>query len=222
MIATLGAVAILVMTAFGVRALRAYWQSTNHPRRPAGDAHPALSLELDHLARIVPSAHPGAWSVADRGGREIVVTTAAVTALTADELAAVLCHERAHLAGRHHQIVRIANAIAKAVPCRSSRLAAAQCGELVELLADDVAVRRSGRDVVITALLQLSAVAPPGALAAGETALSRRVVRLAAEPSRCQPARLLASVSCGIALVPGFVAGVAGSSLIGLHFCPLA
>src|SRR6266540_942042 len=51
-------------------------------------------------ATVVECAEPAAYMLAGRD-RRVVVTTGAVDALSAGELAAVLAHERAHAAGRH-------------------------------------------------------------------------------------------------------------------------
>ena len=50
---------------------------------------------------VVQHATLAAYCLPGRGGR-IVLTSAALAALSPDELAAVLAHERAHLSGRHH------------------------------------------------------------------------------------------------------------------------
>ncbi len=52
-------------------------------------------------AAILDSDRPAAFCLPGRR-RSVVVTTAALAALSGDELAAVLAHERAHLRGRHH------------------------------------------------------------------------------------------------------------------------
>jgi len=87
----------------------------------------------------------------------IVVTTGALAVLGPQQLASVLAHERAHLAGRHHLLLTVTRclaAIAPVVPlfARGSR----EVARLAEMRADDVAARRGGRRILLTALLAMS------------------------------------------------------------------
>lgn len=119
--------------------------------------------------------------------RAIVVSRAAVQALSDQELDVVLAHERAHLTGHHHLVLNVARVLATAVP--SSRLFStglAELARLVEMCADDAAVR--GRDVrdLITAMLALSSTArlPHSALGGASVGLAERAERLTERPSR--------------------------------------
>jgi hypothetical protein len=79
-------------------------------------------------------------------------------ALDEAQVAAVMAHERAHLTGRHHQLLALSGALARTLPRR--RLfteGAASVARLAEMAADDAAARRHGREAVVGALLVLSA-----------------------------------------------------------------
>ena len=65
--------------------------------RLAGHLEPALG------AVVVEHPQPAAYCVAGRCPT-VIVTTAAMAALDSGQLDAVLAHERAHLAGRHHAL----------------------------------------------------------------------------------------------------------------------
>lgn len=118
----------------------------------------------------------------------IVVTSGALAALTGDQLAAVLDHERAHLVGRHHQLLGLVRALARALPgMRLCTEGAAGLARLVEMRADDVAAQRHGGDTVAGALLALAAPglvsAPAPALGAAGVGVADRVERLLFPPA---------------------------------------
>lgn len=130
---------------------------------------------------IVPSDERAAYCVAGRPSA-IVVTTGAVSTLAADELSAVLAHERAHLRSRHPQLMMLLKALAATLPrLPLIRVGADAVGRLLEMAADDAAARRHGRDTLLRGLIALAGQprAPGTALAAGDTAILARVMRLA-------------------------------------------
>lgn len=87
-------------------------------------------------AAVIDHAVPAAYCLPGRG-RRIVLTSAALTALSDDELNAVLAHERAHLSGRHHLVVAFADGLSRAFPnVPLFRRAQEQVGRLVEMLAE--------------------------------------------------------------------------------------
>jgi Zn-dependent protease with chaperone function len=115
-------------------------------------------------------------------GHPVVLSTAALHVLDGEQLGAVLAHERAHQAGRHHLLVALAAVPALAFPgVPAFRHARDQVPRLTELAADDVAARRAPRLAVAGALLALSA-SPAGALGAGGSTAAARVRRLIAAP----------------------------------------
>lgn len=108
-------------------------------------------------ATVVEHPQPAAYVVAGHR-RRVVVTTGALQALSADELAAVLAHERAHAAGRHDLIIDGIRLLQRAFP-NSALLACArgELGRLVEMRADDVAARSHARISLARALVAMAA-----------------------------------------------------------------
>jgi Zn-dependent protease with chaperone function len=139
--------------------------------------------------RIIDSHHPAVYCLPGR--RRIVLTTGALSCLDSGQLDAVLAHERAHLSGRHHLVLRLAAALENAFPrVRFFAVAAEQVTYLVEVAADDAAVRRTPRLTVAAALLAVAAAgAPAGALGAGGSAAAQRIERLIDPPLRQGRAR---------------------------------
>lgn len=136
-----------------------------------------------HGAQVLEHDVPLAYCIPGAGGR-VVLTSATLTTLTGDQLAAVLAHERAHLHGRHDLVLLGADVAASALPWPGFfRVARDELRKLVEMLADDRALRTSSRRSLAAALVGLgSATAPAGALGASGHAIAR-VERLLAEPT---------------------------------------
>ena len=149
---------------------------------------------------VLSAEQPTAYCVAGRP-HAIVVTTGAVASLNERELAAVLAHEQAHVAGRHPQLMMTLRALAVAMP-RLPLLAAAveAVGCLVEMCADDRAARRYGRDALLCSLIALAGQPRPAGpgLGAADTAVVARATRLAGPMSRgsqwCQRLALTATL----------------------------
>lgn len=133
---------------------------------------PADVLWLPHerpLAFCMPG-HPG-----------VVVATDGLTRhLSGAALAAVLIHERAHLTGRHHQLVAVTDELRAALPFVALfRHASRAIRPLVELAADAVAVRACGPAAVRTALLTVTGhEVPPDSLAMARDDVDLRLDRL--------------------------------------------
>jgi Zn-dependent protease with chaperone function len=129
--------------------------------------------------RVLEVAEPLAYCLPGVRSR-VVVSEGTLNNLTKDEVAAILTHERAHLRARHDLVLEAFTAVHAAFPrlVRSSNaLGAVQL--LVELLADDAAVRAAGRTPLARALVACaSGRAPSGALAAGGPSTVVRVRRL--------------------------------------------
>jgi Zn-dependent protease with chaperone function len=129
--------------------------------------------------RVLGVAQPLAYCLPGVRSR-VVVSEGALSTLTAAEVTAILSHERAHLRARHDLVLEAFTAVHAAFPrlVRSANaLRAVQL--LVELLADDAAVRATGRTPLARALVACAAGRPPsGALAAGGPSTVLRVRRL--------------------------------------------
>ncbi len=129
--------------------------------------------------RILEVAQPLAYCLPGVR-RRVVVSEGTLTALTDAEVAAILRHERAHLRARHDLVLEAFIAVHAAFP-RFVRSASALDAVrlLVELLADDAAVRAAGRTPLARALVACaSGHTPSGALAAGGPNTVLRVRRL--------------------------------------------
>ncbi|CAM4451618.1 hypothetical protein MB901379_02515 [Mycobacterium basiliense] len=129
--------------------------------------------------RVLEVAQPLAYCLPGVRSR-VVVSEGTLNTLTDNEVAAILTHERAHLRARHDLVLEAFTAVHAAFP-RLVRSANALRGVqlLVELLADDAAVRAAGRAPLARALVACaSGRAPVGALAAGGPSTVLRVRRL--------------------------------------------
>jgi Zn-dependent protease with chaperone function len=140
---------------------------------------------------VLDVTHPAAYSVPGRPPA-IVVTSGALEVLDHGQLSAVLAHERAHLAGRHHLLLAITRclaAIAPGVPLFTR--ASSAVTRLAEMRADDIAVRHAPRRPLLTALLTMGAdqatgPAPAPWLGATGGVVAARVQRLAHPPARAR------------------------------------
>lgn len=134
----------------------------------------------------------------------VVVSSGTLHALSDTELAALLCHERAHLRARHDLVLEAFTAVHTAFP-RFVRSASALDAVrlLVELLADDAAVRAAGPTPLARALVTCASVTPPaGALAAGGPNTVLRVQRLSGRGNSCALAAAAYTAAIGVLTVP--------------------
>jgi Zn-dependent protease with chaperone function len=199
------ALAVTVAAAFAVwrygrRVQRAGRRSREHAEvaRIAGRALPGTG------ALVLDDPRPAAYCVPGRalaGTGAIVLTSGALAVLDAPQLAAVLAHERAHLAGRHHAIVTATRGLTAALPAVPLfTRGETEVARLAEMAADDAAARRAGRPLLAAALLAMgtgnavpTAAIRPGLPAAGY-AVPARVERM------LHPARPLVQAIVGLAL----------------------
>ena len=166
-----------------------------------------------NAAFVLDAARPAVYCVPGRPPT-IVLTTGALAVLDPDQLTAVLAHEHAHLAGRHHLLLAVTRslaAVAPAVPLFAR--GASEVARLVEMRADDVAARRGGRRTLLAALLAMgvgsaSTQAPAAWLAATGGIVATRVRRLA------EPPPLTRWVCHGLALAALTLAIVVASVLV--------
>ncbi len=166
-------------------------------------------------AVVLDAAQRAAYCVPGRPAT-IVVTSAALAVLDPAQLTAVLAHERAHLAGRHHLLIALTRALAASFPAVPLLTRGpTEVARLAELRADDAAARRSGRPALITALLAMGTgtAVPAAALAATACAVTARVQRLLEPPRRARRARYglaLLMVTLPLALGPALAVALAG------------
>lgn len=160
--------------------------------------------------RVLAAAEPLAYCLPGLRSR-VVVSDATLTSLEPEELRAVLAHERAHLRARHDLVLEAFLVLHTAFPRGvRSRSALRAVRLLVELLADDSAVRRAGPKPLARALVACAGGgAPSGAMAVAGPDTLARVQRLAAP---CGPRRVTASaaylVSVAILVVPTLAVAV--------------
>ena len=176
--------------------------------------HRALLSLLAHGDPKVPGAlvvdHPAAAAYCVPGLRsQIVISAGTLEVLDQAELAAVLAHERAHLRARHDLVLLPFCALGRAFPrSRLVRQAHATVALLVEMLADDQALRQRPARELATALLRVgvsgAGQAPCGALAAADEEVVARVTRLLTPPARLPvPAQaLICSAAAVLVAVP--------------------
>jgi Zn-dependent protease with chaperone function len=129
--------------------------------------------------RVLDVAQPLAYCLPGVRSR-VVVSEGTLTTLQDKEIAAILSHERAHLRARHDLVLEMFTAVHAAFP-RFVRSANALDAVrlLIELLADDAAVRAAGPTPLARALVACaSGQTPAGALAAGGPTTVLRLRRL--------------------------------------------
>ncbi|TLG09798.1 M56 family metallopeptidase [Nocardia cyriacigeorgica] len=180
------ALAILVAVAAGALGWRSLRTLVRMRRRTRAHARAVrmVGRRMPGLPAVVLDApQPQAYAVPGRPDT-IVVTTGALAALTDDQLAAVLAHERAHLSGRHGVLSAALTGIAAMAPRLGVlRHGSAEVGRLLEMSADDAAAREQGREPLLGGLLAIvdaDTRTPAGALGAASTAVLARAQRLAA------------------------------------------
>jgi len=135
--------------------------------------------------RVLNVAEPLAYCLPGMRSSRVVLSRGTMSTLSEPELAAILRHERAHLRARHDLVLEAFTAAHTAFP-RFVRSRSALDGVrlLVELLADDAAVRVAGPRPLARALVACACgPTPAGALAAGGPTTVIRVRRLSGPPN---------------------------------------
>lgn len=167
-LAGIGAVLVLVA--------RSSWRQRT-ALRTARDEQSVLQLLATRCGDygVIEHEKPIAWSAPKGAGTNILISSAAVELLDPQELDAVIAHERAHVTGRHHHLIAIAQVMRAALPCRFTRESARAVQDLVELAADDKAAS-GDRELHVRAALQK--MAPATANGQTVTPIEHRVARL--------------------------------------------
>jgi Zn-dependent protease with chaperone function len=159
--------------------------------------------------RVLEVAQPLAYCLPGVRSR-VVVSEGTLDSLTDTEVGAILSHERAHLRARHDLVLEAFTAAHAAFPrfVRSaSALDAVQL--LVELLADDAAVRVAGRAPLARALVTCaSGRTPLGALAAGGTHTLLRVRRLSGSGNSLMLSTAAYFAAAAVLVVPTFALAI--------------
>ncbi|MCV7054653.1 M56 family metallopeptidase [Mycolicibacterium gilvum] len=134
----------------------------------------------------------------------VVVSEGALKTLADNEMSAILEHEHAHLRARHDLVLEMFTAVHAAFPrlVRSGHALNA-VRLLIELLADDAAVRAEGPTPLARALVACaSGRAPRGALAAGGPTTVVRVRRLGGKPNSRMLAAGAYAAAAAVLVVP--------------------
>jgi Zn-dependent protease with chaperone function len=188
--------------------------------------HELLNL-LAHGDPKVPGAlvvdYPAAAAYCVPGLRSaIVISAGTLELLDADELAAVLAHERAHLRERHDLVLLPFIALLRAFRWAGiARQAYQEVGLLIEMHADDRALRHRPARELATALLRVGAAGgggvPSGALAAADPAVDGEVAARVIRLLRPAPAISNAAFAFVLAVSAAVVAVPAGLLVLPLR-----
>ena len=157
---------------------------------------------------ILDDPRPAAYCAAGRPAA-IVVTSGALAVLDPPQLRAVLAHEHAHLAQRHHCLTAVTRALAAALPVVPLfARGEAEVSRLAEMAADDTAAKDAGCPTLAAALLAIvtgsafpaARLAPAGSLPAAASAVPDRVERLLSPPARARAAATTAAATLALAV----------------------
>lgn len=178
-------------------------------------AHHRMVVDLlgDHRhgsgVRVIDVAEPLAYCLPGIRSR-VVLSEGTLSALSQSEITAILRHERAHLRARHDLVLEAFIAVHTAFPrvVRSgSALRAVRL--LVELLADDAAVRAAGPRPLARALVTCGCgPTPAGALAAGGPTTVIRVRRLSGPPNSLRVAIAAYGAAAAVLVIPTIAVAV--------------
>jgi Zn-dependent protease with chaperone function len=166
-------------------------------------------------AVVLDDPRPAAYCVAGRPAA-IVVTSGALDVLNTAQLAAVLAHERAHLASRHHLLVIVTRGLAAAFPrVPLFAMGTDEVARLTELAADDRAARTAGRRDLVAALLAIATgAAVAGASVPGMTPATGGALAAAVQAVPARIERLVHPPRLGDAAVAGLVLGLASAVFV--------
>jgi hypothetical protein len=168
------------------------------------DSRPEL-----HRLRVMQETVPVAYCLPAVRHSRVVLSEGALQTLAADEVAAVVAHEEAHVRARHDLVLDTFAALHRAfpiavrsdVPLKEARL-------LVEMLADDAARRRTGPIPLARALVAMAAAPVPRFAMGVSYGTAVRVARLAED---VRPHRLLSVaiylLAAGLVALPVVILG---------------
>ena len=161
-------------------------------------------------ARVLDHPVPVAYCLPGLRSR-LVVSAGVLDCLDVDQVWAVLAHERTHLRERHDLVVLPFVAWGATAPFVQGMVCAQLAvAALVEMRADDVAVRRASPAQLSGALGAMGSGAPAAALSSFTTALDRRLDRIT-DP----PAPLPVALRALVRLVAGALVAVPVLALLG-------
>lgn len=167
------------------------------PRRRAADI------------RVLAATEPIAYCLPGLRQR-VVISEGTLTNLDDAEITAIVSHERSHLRARHDLVLEAFTAVHEAFPrFVRSKAALGSVKLLIELLADDSAVKVTGPKPLARALVACSkSTAPQGALAAGGPTTLIRIQRLSGRIGDVRVASAAYLGSAAILVVPTMAVAV--------------
>lgn len=170
------------------------------------------SVERTPDLRVLDVDEPIAYCLPGLRQR-VVLSQGTLQNLDHAEVKAILTHERSHLRARHDLVLEAFTAVNHAFPrFVRSKSALGSVQLLVELLADDSAVRATGPTPLARALVACAgSTAPRGAMAAGGPSTLIRVQRLSADDADPRIAVFAYLGAVAILVVPTVAVAVPGS-----------
>ncbi|WP_069160914.1 M56 family metallopeptidase [Nocardia altamirensis] len=167
------------------------------PRRRASDI------------RVLAATEPIAYCLPGLRQR-VVISEGTLTNLEDAEITAIVSHERSHLRARHDLVLEAFTAVHEAFPrVVRSKAALGSVKLLIELLADDSAVKVTGPKPLARALVACAkSTAPQGALAAGGPTTLIRIQRLSGRIGDVRIASAAYLGSAAILVVPTMAVAV--------------
>jgi Zn-dependent protease with chaperone function len=193
----------VVQVAIATRRRRAHHRMMVDLLDMSHDSAPPPACTGASGLRILDVKQPLAYCLPGVRSR-VVVSEGTLKTLSDNEIAAILTHERAHLRARHDLVLEMFIAVHAAFP-RFVRSASALDAVrlLIELLADDAAVRTAGPTSLARALVACaSGRTPSGALAAGGPTTVLRVRRLGGRPNSLVLAAFAYLAAAAVLFVP--------------------
>ncbi|WP_305091465.1 M56 family metallopeptidase [Prescottella sp. R16] len=159
--------------------------------------------------RVLDAAEPIAYCLPGLRQR-VVLSEGTLSSLGNDEIRAILTHERSHLRARHDLVLEAFTAVHYAFPrVVRSKSALGSVQLLVELLADDSAVKVTGPAPLARALVACAgSVAPRGAMAVGGPSTLVRVQRLTGAGADLRVAVAAYAAAAAILIVPTIAVAV--------------
>ncbi|APE35518.1 Zn-dependent protease with chaperone function [Nocardia mangyaensis] len=159
--------------------------------------------------RVLAATEPIAYCLPGLRQR-VVLSEGTLTNLEEAEVTAIVSHERSHLRARHDLVLEAFTAVHEAFPrVVRSQAALGSVKLLIELLADDSAVKVTGPKPLARALVACAkSTAPQGALAAGGPSTLIRIQRLAGTTGDVRVATAAYLGSVAILVVPTLAVAV--------------
>jgi Zn-dependent protease with chaperone function len=161
--------AAALLTAHLVFTLLLTYYKIERQRRRHRELLALLAAPAAGATRTVVISHdsPVAYCLPGGARSVTVLSDGLMAALEPAELRAVLSHENAHLSQRHHLLLWAFAAWRQALPwLPTTRLAQEAVNSLIEMLADDVALKTESKATLIKAIA-IVASGPTGSMATG-------------------------------------------------------